>query len=149
MPSTCDCSAGGTAAGCRVACGQCPQCAAPTHRLSVTAGMPDWSLLAAWWRNGHRDDLMLAAVVAVLCVGVDPGVGVLAGVSFDVYRSVTRRGTYVPRGSLASNAWHPERSERRGTETYRPRVFVDDGNSDALHAASDSMPRKSHGIHTL
>lgn len=54
--------------------------------LHITAGMPDWHLLWWWWAEGRTPDLSTAMFVAITCIVVDPGMGLLIGASIDMYR---------------------------------------------------------------
>jgi hypothetical protein len=57
--------------------------------LSITSTMPDWQLLREWWAVGNYGALGTMAIVAVTCVLVDPGMGLVVGVAVDSYRRTT------------------------------------------------------------
>jgi MFS superfamily sulfate permease-like transporter len=54
--------------------------------LMVTFGMPDWNLLWGWWSNGHTSDLYTAIIVAMITIVIDPGMGLVVGLSIDTWR---------------------------------------------------------------
>lgn len=54
--------------------------------LTITYGMPDWRLLAEMAKS-NRVDFTLVILVAVACIIVDPGIGLLTGIGIEFCRA--------------------------------------------------------------
>eukprot|EP00040_Diaphanoeca_grandis_P007680 m.41855 g.41855 ORF g.41855 m.41855 type:complete len:530 (+) comp18934_c0_seq1:190-1779(+) len=67
--------------------------------LSVTFGMPDWALLREMLHSS-KPDFALVIVVAVVCVMLDPGIGLLTGVCIEFLRRSEERAPELHHESM-------------------------------------------------